>query len=275
MHVKYAVQIALLLVLATGAVTAGKSVVENPRPIPARVIQPSLPPVVVEVPVTPAAVVEPELVDSTAMLRLAGLQLARQGVNEANFETPHRDIDGILQVAYNIQRKNETIFETLQRLSPRVARLKPPSMPRQEWTSTLPASGTAAPELWIECPKGSELPGCSGVWELVVDRWVEIRQYSARLVRTINPPKPVQGTPVTWGGLMDIWRVQITRPNLCLLESGDTRNYFFGEASDPNNQCKHVSAELLAESKALYKRIEFKPKTINTATVPARLARGG
>jgi len=261
MPLKHVVQAVFLLLVASvvgGSATRAK----EPKALQVKtaVQVPVLKPVVVKVH-KPA--VEPVSVPSTTTLRMAGIQLARQGVNEAGFEHPFRDMEGILQVGRNIQRDQDSLLAVLQRLSPRVAGIVPASDPRQLWTGTLPATGKDPGKGWIECPAH----GCTGTWRLYTSRWDEIRQYGIELVRMTDPPTPVQGVPLTWGGEMDLYRASIERPNLCMLESGDTSNYFFGVKTNPKNKCIPIPAELLAKSKDTH--------LSRTVAVPASLAKGG
>lgn len=197
--------------------------------------------------------------------RSSGILLARMTVSEGTSIMPlrsswKRDMQGILQVVRNNQRDHEGLYDALGRHSPHVARIKEYTRPRQRWTSTLPAKGKEPPELWTECTswytnkKGRTrgLPkGCNGVWLNGADNWVGVRDYGLKLVKMRNPPEPVQGKPKAWGGKMDIWAFLKKRPHMCWLESGDTRNYFFGDKDDPANQCKEVPPELLKESRTI------------------------
>lgn len=208
----------------------------------------------------------------------SGLLLARMTVSEGTSIMPlaptwRRDMQGILQVVrtnqWHVQRGErwigkETLFEALGRHSPHVARLKEYTRPRQRWTSTLPTEGVEPPELWVECTswytakrgrrKGQKrgLPkGCFGVWENGIDNWIEVREYGPRLVKQRNPTRPVQGNPKTWGGVMDIWAFLERNPRMCWLESGATRNFFFGLKTDPENQCKIVPPRLMKKSRVI------------------------
>jgi hypothetical protein len=195
-----------------------------------------------------------------------GILLSRMAVSEGTSIMPlaptwRRDMRGILQVTRNNQKKSETLLDALGKQSPHVARLKKYTRPRQRWTSTLPAKGDKPPPLWVECTywyehektgKKSGLPrGCFGVWENGIDNWKLIRDYGPDLVAEREPLLPVQGNPKAWGGVMDIWSFLETNPHMCWLESGATKNYFFGLRKDPENVCKVTPTQLLKKSKTI------------------------
>ncbi len=200
--------------------------------------------------------------------RAAGVQLGRMTVNEATSlqplnETWKNDMHGILQVARNNQWDSESLLAALKRMSPRVGGVVEPSDGRQQWTGSLPARGIGAPEMWLECDsiemidgkRVSKPEGCDGKWINGAKNWDVVRSYAIELVAMPVPPKSVQGKPITWGGVMDIAEFRKERPNLCWLESGDTKNYFFGAKNDPENQCKEIPQALVAESKVVSARI--------------------
>jgi hypothetical protein len=198
-----------------------------------------------------------------------GVLLGRMTVSEGTSIMPlhpswELDMQGILQVTRTNQRSGEQLYDALGRHSPHVAKIRKYTRPRQRWTSTLPAKGSDLPELWIECTRWDEddkgnrqghPAGCNGVWFNGVKNWLVVREYAKELVQLNDPPTPVQGNPKAWGGKMDIWAFLQKRPNMCWLESGDTRNYFFGDKDDPENQCKQVPPELLQDSKTISARI--------------------
>jgi hypothetical protein len=169
-----------------------------------------------------------------------------------------RDMQGILQVARNNQAKVDSLLETLSKLSPHVSMRKQVG-PRHGWIGTLPSRGIEAPLLWLECTgwkmvngRQKGVPaGCDGAWEAGADNWDMVRTYAISLVKMSRPPKPVQGKPLTWGGLMDIATFLKEQPSMCWLESGDTLNYYFGLSTDPANHCKHVPTGLIQESRTL------------------------
>ncbi len=203
--------------------------------------------------------------------RAAGVQLARMTVSEATSlqplnETWKLDMQGILQVARNTQGSDQSLLEALKELSPHVGAIKPYTDGRQPWLSTLPARGDGPPEFWVECTgwetvrgrKRSVPEGCHGVWELGAQSWVDVRTYAIGLVRMRQPELAVQGKPITWGGIMDIFVFLKERPNLCWLESGPTTNYFFGVKTDKANNCKPIPLELVEESRTVSAEIVAK-----------------
>ena len=153
----------------------------------------------------------------------------------------------------------------LARRSPHVAMVKDYTKLRQWWTSTLQARGDGPPDLWVECTswetrKGSKrkhgLPeGCAGVWKAGHKNWVKVRSYAIQLVKMAEPPQPVQGTPTTWGGVMDIWQFLERHPGACWLPSPGTRNYFFGQRGLKGNVCQELSSRLVEKSKAVSTQI--------------------
>lgn len=196
--------------------------------------------------------------------RAAGVQLARMTVSEATSLQPlnntwQLDMQGILQVARNTQGADQTLLEALKELSPHVGAIKPYTDGRQLWLSTLPARGDGPPEFWVECTgwetvhgrKRSVPEGCHGVWELGAQSWVDVRTYAIGLIHMKQPELAVQGKPITWGGIMDIFVFLKERPNLCWLESGPTTNFFFGMKTDPANSCKPIPTELVEESRTV------------------------
>lgn len=200
--------------------------------------------------------------------RGAGVQLGRMSVSEATSLQPLNstwkdDMHGILQVTRNNQWRSETLLAALKRMSPRVGGVVEPSDGRQQWTGSLPSRGIGAPVMWLECEtieiidgeRASKPEGCDGKWINGAKNWDVVRSYAIELVAMPNPPKSVQGKPLTWGGVMDIAKFLKERPNLCWLESGDTKNYFFGAKNDPENQCKEIPQALIAESKVVSARI--------------------
>lgn len=201
-----------------------------------------------------------------------GILLSRMAVSEGTAIMPlaptwKRDMAGILQVTRNNQKKSETLLEALGKQSPHVARIKKYTRPRQRWTSTLPARGDGPPKLWMECTDWHEdkdgkkrgLPrGCFGVWENGIDNWERVRDHGPWLVSERKSFLPVQGNPKAWGGVMDIWRFLEVNPHMCWLESGATKNYFFGLRKDPENKCKVAPPDLLKESKVISVRIMMK-----------------
>jgi hypothetical protein len=191
------------------------------------------------------------------------VSLARMGVSEAGFAGAIHDIPAILQVARNRAGKGEPLSEVLPALSPHVAQIKDFTVTRQFWTSTLPAEGDEVGRGWIECTSSyldgfgrkRGLPkGCTGVWEIVRERWTDIRKFAAEALRADNTPVP--GVPLTWGGKMDLARFLGNHPHMCLLSLPDSfHNYFFGRRDEPKNTCVDVTDELLKESRQLLARI--------------------
>ena len=74
-----------------------------------------------------------------------------------------------------------------------------------------------------------------GVWANGAAAWNTVRAYGQELVKMSDPPEPVQGEPVAWGGTMDLARYLERNTGRCWLESGDTRSYFFGDRDNPAN----------------------------------------
>lgn len=196
-------------------------------------------------------------------LRKAAVLLARIAVSEGTSLQPlspywKNDMQGIYHVALTRQKRRESLREVLSELSPHVAQKKDYTRPRQHWTSTLQAFGDKPPRLWVECTswytntKGRKrgLPkGCNGVWKNGAHNWVRIRDYAIKLVQMKNPPSPVYGNPLTWGGMMDLDSFLERSPHMCLLPSDGNNNYFFGLRKDPDNQCQPVPKELRAKSR--------------------------
>ena len=270
MSMKHIFQIMILFLITSagvGSSAIGTDESETSKPASANTpIQTSVLITTVPTPTpVPTSVPGLELIPNNSTLYKAGIQLARQGVNEAGMEDPYADMSGILQVAHNIQRHDENLLKTLQRLSPHVAGILPATDPHQLWTGSLPASGSEPGKFWIECPALK----CSGNWRLYSDKWDAIRKYGIKLVRMVNPPTPVHGFPVTWGGKMDLYRASIERPNLCMLESSGTNNYFFGNRSNPKNKCISIPDDLLTRSKETYNQTRF------IKVIPVSLAKGG
>ncbi len=118
----------------------------------------------------------------------------------------------------------------MRELSPRVTGKYPPreDRGRQQWTSTLPATGGDPPSGWV--------PERDGDWRLYSESWVLLRKHARRLwTRGALASVPGGGKPRAW----DMEGYESKRKRLCKLNDGNGNpltaggNWFWGFKGDP------------------------------------------
>jgi len=184
----------------------------------------------------------------------AWLRLARWSMSEGS-----RDMEALLQMAYNLQKPGESIGNTICNRAKKVCGTVEATAGRQLWTSTLSAKGNEPPDTWWECEgtketkSGRKIPypkGCHGFWSWVGPKWERTRDLAKKVIRT--HPNVIPGVPIDQGGGMDVWLVVERRPDLCFIgQVHDKGNYFFGYKSDPRNKCLPISKEIVQRSKTV------------------------
>ncbi len=181
--------------------------------------------------------------------RAQGILLARIIVNEqSRVIRPNggADLDELSwfasAVVNNRERYGKSVhgwLDVLGKLAPHVARLRPISRPRQEWTSTLTGCTEAQPSGWV--------PERDGDWEIYALNWqsfcLDVRDSWVNDTFTHYPDVN------TWGNLADTQN-QLCRPRrhgaLCLMQRFEGGNFFLGPAGSAS--CNYTMQEEFVEA---------------------------
>jgi hypothetical protein len=105
----------------------------------------------------------------TRQTRNAGVLLARMGVSEAGFgERAELQMEGTRQVAEEVAKKDEKLWDTLARLSPRVARVKPYTRPALDQHATGPRrrAGRVLGRVHRPRPRDRQEPAQGMLWRV-------------------------------------------------------------------------------------------------------------
>lgn len=139
--------------------------------------------------------------------------------------TPSPDSLAIMRVVEVHAEVRGLSFEAAVReLAPHATGTRPPTRPRQRWTSTLPATGKAQPAGWVT--------ERDGPWPAFAENWVSFREQVVEAWLGGELGVFVQMRPVTWGTEEDYERFREVR-GLCRLPCQGCSNVLAGKRGDP------------------------------------------